>query len=88
MNKMTKPRLKYLLYEALKWIEEECADFFCCEVDDEYEWFEDAIGIHKEELHELDITLNHGNICADCLKKLMSYHVLKQLGLIKNIKGD
>ena len=59
MKKMKKPRLKYLLQRAIEWIEEECADFFCCEVDDEYEWFEDAIGIHKEELHELDITLNH-----------------------------
>ena len=58
MKKMTKPRLKYLLYEALRWIEEECADFFCDEVDDEYEWFEDAIGIHKEELNEIGFTLD------------------------------
>ena len=29
-----------------------------------------------------------GPICAECLKKMMSYHVLKQLDMIKNIKGD
>ena len=58
MKKMTKRRLKYLLLEAICWIEEECADFFCDEVDDEYEWFEDAIGIHKEELNEIGFTLD------------------------------
>ena len=59
MKKMTKRRLKYLLCQALSWIEEDCADYFCNEVDDEYEWFKDAIGIYKEELDELGITLNH-----------------------------
>ena len=59
MKKITKPRLKNLLYEAIRWIKKECADFFCCEVDDEYEWFEKAIGIHKEELNELGIMLNN-----------------------------
>ena len=41
----------------------------------------------KEITNEYFIGVN-GNICADCLKELMSYHALKQLGLIKNIKGD
>ena len=56
---MKKERLKTLLYKALIWIEDECADFFVSEVDDEYEWFENAIGITKKELNELDITLNN-----------------------------
>ena len=56
---MTKDRLKTLLYNALIWIEDECSDFFVSEVDDEYEWFENAIGITKKELNELDITLNN-----------------------------
>ena len=56
---MKKERLKTLLYNALIWIEDECSDFFVSEVDDEYEWFENAIGITKKELNELDITLNN-----------------------------
>ena len=56
---MKKGRLKTLLYNALIWIEDECSDFFVSEVDDEYEWFENAIGITKKELNELDITLNN-----------------------------
>ena len=56
---MKKDRLKTLLYNALIWIEDECSDFFVSEVDDEYEWFENAIGITKKELNELDITLNN-----------------------------
>ena len=56
---MKKDRLKTLLYNALIWIEDECSDFFVSEVDDEYEWFENAIGITKKELKELDITLNN-----------------------------
>ncbi len=57
---MNESRLRYLLFKALLWIEEENADFFTCEVDDEYEWFEDAIGITKEEMNELGIELNQG----------------------------
>ena len=56
---MKKDRLKTLLYNALIWIEDECSDFFVSEVDDEYEWFENAIGITKKKLNELDITLNN-----------------------------
>ena len=56
---MKKDRLKTLLYNALIWIEDECSDFFVSEVDDEYECFENAIGITKKELNELDITLNN-----------------------------
>ena len=56
---MKKERLKTLLYNALIWIEDECSDLFVSEVDDEYEWFENAIGITKKELNELDITLNN-----------------------------
>lgn len=57
---MEKSRLEKLLYNALIWIEDECADFFTAEVDNEYEWFENAIGITEEELIELGITLSKG----------------------------
>ncbi len=57
---MTNARLEYLLFNALLWIEEENADFFVSEVDDEYEWFRNAIGITKEEMNELGIELNQG----------------------------
>ena len=55
---MQKSRLKQLLYKAIKWIEDDCADFFVSEVGNEYQWFEDAIGITEEELTELGITLS------------------------------
>ena len=58
---MKKTRLKQLLYKAISWIEEDCADFFVSEVGNEYEWFEDAIGITEEELTELGITLSKGS---------------------------
>ena len=58
---MEKTRLKQLLYKAVKWIEDDCADFFVSEVGNEYEWFEDAIGITEEELTELGITLSKGS---------------------------
>lgn len=54
---MTNERLKTLLYNALVWIDEECADFFTCEVDDVAEWFEDAIGITKEEMEQIDFEI-------------------------------
>lgn len=57
---MNKKRLKNLLQNALIWINEECSDFFVCEVDDEYEWFGETIGITEKELTELDITLRKG----------------------------
>lgn len=55
---MDKSRLQELLYNALIWILEENADFFFCENIDEYEWFEIAIGITKEEINELEIFLD------------------------------
>ena len=58
---MEETRLKQLLYKAIKWIEDDCADFFVSEVGNEYEWFEDAIGITEEELTELGITLSKGS---------------------------
>ena len=58
---MEKTRLKLLLYKAIKWIEDDCADFFVSEVGNEYQWFEDAIGITEEELTELGITLSKGS---------------------------
>ena len=58
---MEKARLKQLLYKAIKWIEDDCADFFVSEVGNEYEWFEDVIGITEEELTELGITLSKGS---------------------------
>lgn len=58
---MEKTRLKQLLYKAIKWIEDDCADFFVSEVGNEYQWFEDAIGITEEELTELGITLSKGS---------------------------
>ena len=57
---MEKERLRTLLYNALLWIEEENSDFFANEVGNEYEWFEETIGITEEEMNELDITLNKG----------------------------
>ena len=58
---MKKSRLEQLLYKAIKWIEDDCADFFVSEVGNEYEWFEDTIGITEEELTELGITLSKGS---------------------------
>ena len=52
---MTKKRLKTLLYNAIAWIDEECTDFFVSSVDNEYEWYENTLGITKKELHEIGI---------------------------------
>lgn len=30
----------------------------------------------------------NGAVCADCLKRMMTYYALKKFDLIKNIKGD
>lgn len=57
---MEKERLRTLLYNALLWIEEENSDFFANEVGNEYEWFEETIGITEEEMNELDIILSKG----------------------------
>lgn len=57
---MEKERLKTLLYNALIWIEEENSDFFVNEVSNEYEWFEETIGITEEDMNELEITLSKG----------------------------
>lgn len=52
---MTKKRLTTLLRKAITWIDEECSDFFVSDVDDEYEWYENALGITKKELQEIGI---------------------------------
>ena len=52
---MDKERLQVLLRQAIVWIENESSDYFVSSVDDEYEWFEEEIGITKQELHELGI---------------------------------
>ena len=57
---MEKERLRTLLYNALLWIEEENSDFFANEVGNEYEWFEETIGITEDEMNELDIILSKG----------------------------
>ena len=57
---MDKERLKTLLYNAIIWIEQDCADYFTNEVGNEYKWFEDTIGITEDELNELEIELSKG----------------------------
>ena len=57
---MENDKLRTLLYNAIIWIEDECSDFFANEVDNEYEWFEEAIGITEEDMNELGITLSKG----------------------------
>lgn len=57
---MENDKLRTLLYNAIIWIEDECSDFFANEIDNEYEWFEEAIGITEEDLQELGITLSKG----------------------------
>lgn len=57
---MENDKLKTLLHNAIIWIEDECSDFFANEVDNEYEWFEEAIGITEEDMQELGITLSKG----------------------------
>ncbi|MBR2336667.1 MAG: hypothetical protein IKA61_01835 [Clostridia bacterium] len=57
---MENDKLRTLLYNAIIWIEDECSDFFANEVDNEYEWFEEAIGITEEDMQELGITLSKG----------------------------
>ena len=52
---MTEERLKTLLKNAITWIDEENSDFFACEVGNEYEWYQNALDITKEELLELGI---------------------------------
>ncbi len=57
---MENDKLRTLLYNAIIWIEDECSDYFANEVDNEYEWFEQAIGINEEDMNELGITLSKG----------------------------
>jgi len=57
---MENDKLRTLLYNAIIWIEDECSDYFANEVDNEYEWFEQAIGITEEDMKELGITLSKG----------------------------
>ncbi|MBR2870680.1 MAG: hypothetical protein IKB98_04820 [Clostridia bacterium] len=57
---MENDKLRTLLYNAIIWIEDECSDFFANEIDNEYEWFEEAIGITEEDMQELGITLSKG----------------------------
>ena len=57
---MENDKLRTLLNNAIIWIEDECSDFFANEVDNEYEWFEEAIGITEEDMQELGITLSKG----------------------------
>ena len=57
---MENDKLRTLLYNAIIWIEDECSNFFANEVDNEYEWFEEAIGITEEDMQELGITLSKG----------------------------
>ena len=57
---MENDKLRTLLYNAIIWIEDEYSDFFANEVDNEYEWFEEAIGITEEDMQELGITLSKG----------------------------
>ena len=55
VKKMKKDRLKTLLYNAIVWIEEENGDFFTSSVGDEYKWFEQALGITKDEMKEIGV---------------------------------
>jgi hypothetical protein len=55
-KKMKKDRLQTLLKNAINWIDNENSDFFVSEVSNEYEWYQQAIGITKKELLELNIT--------------------------------
>ena len=58
---MTRERLEKLLYNALTWIEEDNGNFFVSSVGDEYEWFEETLGITRAEMEELGIDwLNDG----------------------------
>ena len=57
---MENDKLRTLLYNAIIWIEDENSDFFANEVDNEYEWFEEALGITEEDMQELGITLSKG----------------------------
>ena len=52
---MKKDRLKTLLYNAIVWIEEENGNFFASSVGDEYKWFEQALGITKDEMKEISV---------------------------------
>ena len=52
---MDKKRLEILLYNAIVWIQDECSDFFVGERINEYEWFEETLGITKQELSEIGI---------------------------------
>lgn len=65
---MEKERLERLLYKALCWIEEENSDYFANEVDDEYQWFEDAIDITEAEMREIGI---------DWLNKRGEYQIIQ-----------
>lgn len=48
-------RLKVLLYNAIVWIEEENADYFCNECGSELDWYKQTLGITKKELRSIGI---------------------------------
>lgn len=52
---MDKKRLKELLYNAIVWLKEDCGDFFAGDRVNECEWFEEKLGITKQELSELGV---------------------------------
>ena len=52
---MDEERLKILLYNAIVWIDEECADFFTSDKVDVYDWYKEKLGITKQELQELGV---------------------------------
>lgn len=52
---MNEKRLKILLYNAIVWIDEECADFFTSDKIDVYDWYKEKLGITKQELQELGV---------------------------------
>ena len=63
---MKKERLCELLHRAILWIDNKNSDLLAATVVDEYEWYEEAIGIAKAELLELGIDwLNDGSTSDD-----------------------
>lgn len=54
---MTKERLEILLVNALEWIEE-CISDFGASTEQDYWWFENEIGIDKDEFEELGMRLS------------------------------
>ena len=75
---MENDKLRTLLYNAIIWIEDECSDFFANEVDNEYEWFEEAIGkLQAARLSKKEEKM----ICSENFEKLM----LRRKGPAKNV---